>query len=427
MRRPLVRPAKESRPTAPRRSLWVKGRGRKNWLSEAVELLRDHPIFEIPDPETGEISVRAALITPSERGREWRRETGRLFKRRCAAVTAVAAASLLPFWLLYAFLAPESFGLITAAQGVMLLCCVFLNISVRRTKSISRARTLTMLAYVVFGLTASAVVAAAKDPRISAFSGHETILISLLFMPFSLVEAAVCSSIIVGTFALSYWASLPVEDQAIFWPRVAALGFSAALMCGMAHLQSLVRRRAFDNAFDMALAASRGAALSNLDAVTGGYNRRHLETMLELEISRANRFQQPLSLVMFDLDNFKIVNDTNGHLAGDEVLREVLDATTGALRGIDTVARYGGDEFVVILPGTPREAATGAAYRLRALVLERLRERFDPGSLESEVTLSLGVAFFAPGEVGGVDEAIERVDSHLYSAKRLGKDCVFAG
>lgn len=426
MRRPLYRPA-AARSKKSSRVSKRKAKRRKQWLAGAVELLRDHPLFEVPDPETGELSVRAALLAPAERQREWRRETGRLFKRRCGALTTVTAAAVPPSWLLYTFLAPTAIGFITAAQGLLLLCCLFIHIDLRRTKSLLRARSLTMLAYMVFGLCAPTIMFATRDLRIAAFSGHEIVLISLLFMPFSLEEAAVCAAFIVNSFAVGFWASLPAEGAPFFWPRVASLGFLAALISGVAFLQNIARRQAFDNAFDMALAASRGAALSNLDAVTGGYNRRHLETMLELEISRANRFKQPLSLVMFDLDNFKAVNDTNGHLAGDEVLREVLDATTTALRGIDTVARYGGDEFIVIFPGTPREAATGAAYRLRALVLERLREHFEPGSLESEVTLSLGVAFFAPGEVSGVDEAIERADSRLYQAKRLGKDCVFAG
>lgn len=424
-KRPLKRPS-----SGRERELQRKDNRRNAWLDPAIELLRDHPVFEVPDPETGELTDHSSLLMPSEREREWKRETLRIFRRRTALITVVGIVSLIPFWLLYTSLAPHARGAITASYLVMAICCAIINVMVRRSKSLPLTRGLAIAAYIVFALCAASVVGFTRDARVTAFSGHEAIIISMLFLPFSLTEALLCASAV--TFAFGFGLSGAILDPASqvsfsdAWPRMSALAFTSLLVAFMTQLQGLLRRQAFDSAFDMALAASRSAALSNLDAVTGGFNRRHLENMLELELARANRFGQPLSILMFDLDNFKRVNDQNGHIAGDEVLREVLSSTTEALRGIDTIARYGGDEFVVILPNTPLRAATGAAYRLRALILTGLRDRFPPGSLESLVTISLGVTCLMPGDVVTVERAIERADSQLYEAKRQGKDRIYA-
>jgi diguanylate cyclase (GGDEF)-like protein len=423
-KRPLKRPSPER--ARERRS---KEQHYARWLAPAIELLRDHPVFEVPDPESGEMPERAHILLPSEREREWRRETMRIFRRRTALITVVSVLSLPFFWLIYTIMAPQARGSITLIHGLMLFCCIVINFLVRSSKSLAFTRSLSVITYAVFGLCASAIVAVAKNSGVTTLSGHESIILSLLFLPLGLGEALLGTAIIVLSFGCGQWISLSHMDTASYvsgWPRIAALSFTGLWMSVMSQLQTLIRRQAFDTAFDMALSASRSAALSNLDAVTGGFNRRHLENMLELELARSNRFSQPLSIIMFDLDNFKRVNDQNGHIAGDEVLREVLSSTTEALRGIDTIARYGGDEFVVILPNTPLRAAAGAAYRLRALVLTGLRDRFPPGSLESMVTISIGVTCLLPGDVVSVERAIERADNQLYEAKRAGKDRVYA-
>ena len=212
------------------------------------------------------------------------------------------------------------------------------------------------------------------------------------------------------------------------WPaRVASLFFLSAIIVLMIYLQSLLRRRAFDLSFDMAISAKRGAALSTLDEVTGGYNRRHLMNMLELELARTKRYEQPLGVIMFDLDNFKRVNDSNGHIAGDEVLRCVLKSASQTLRDVDTIARYGGDEFVIILPGADAYSAEQAAQRVRAKVLEALQNRFEIDSLESLVTLSLGAICVESDDYLCVEAAIDAADVQLYNAKRAGKDRVCAG
>ena len=402
--------------------------GKRKLLRSTVELLRDHPVFAVPDPD-GQIGAQADAkpMAPHDREREWEIETLRLFKRRTGLVTAVAMSSLPFFWAVYSYFAPDARLAIAMAHLWMFSCCAALHIAARRLSNLRRLRLVSMCAYIVYGLTASVVMAAARNLNVILFSGHEQIIVSLLFVPFALPESAFCALTVVAAYAVGLSVSLPVELDFTLASRIASLFFLSGLIVIMSHLQNLVRRRAFDVSFDMAMSASRGAALSSLDAVTGGFNRRHLFNMLELELARVTRFEQPLGLVMFDLDNFKAVNDANGHLAGDEVLRVVLDAAGQTLRGLDTIARYGGDEFVIVLPGADAQSAYQTAERVRACVLSALQNRFAPDSLESRVTLSLGAISVDAAHPLSVEAAIEAADAQLYKAKRGGKNRVYAG
>lgn len=186
------------------------------------------------------------------------------------------------------------------------------------------------------------------------------------------------------------------------------------------------RRHAFDSAFATAVTALHSAEASHRDAVTGGFNRRHLESVLEFELAHAARFTQPIAVLMFDLDHFKPVNDALGHLAGDIVLREVLHATSTALRDSDTVARYGGDEFVVIMPASGTAEGMAVAKRLRDAVHHHVQQRFGADSVQSDVTLSIGVAVFEPGQLPSPDDAIAVADRYLYHAKHNGRNCIHA-
>jgi len=143
------------------------------------------------------------------------------------------------------------------------------------------------------------------------------------------------------------------------------------------------------------------------DALTGLPNRRTLEEQLPREMARCRRTDSPLCVAIIDIDHFKAYNDTHGHLAGDEVLRECARAWDGALRGEDTIVRFGGEEFLVLLPGTdPDEAAE---------VVERLRER-----TPMEQTCSAGLACW--DFVESVDDLLGRADAALYLAKAGGRD-----
>jgi len=156
-----------------------------------------------------------------------------------------------------------------------------------------------------------------------------------------------------------------------------------------------------------------------VDGLTGVNNKRHLMETLEREIPRARRHQRPLTLLMFDLDHFKRINDTFGHLAGDYTLKEFATIVKNRLRPDDTIARYGGEEFAVVLPETPKVGGIKIAEELRALVATH------PFQFEAEaiaVTVSIGVAQL--DERWDVLNFVKAADEQLYAAKRGGRDRV---
>src|SRR6202011_2543825 len=140
------------------------------------------------------------------------------------------------------------------------------------------------------------------------------------------------------------------------------------------------------------LALVRARAEAGTDAVSGCMNHRAMRRRLDEEIGRAMRTGGPLSCMLIDLDNFKLVNDRYGHQAGDAMLRSVVDALVGEFRAFDRVARYGGDEFVVILPNAELESAAAAASR----ALDRLRELPFLQDVSPGVSASIGVAQWEP-------------------------------
>lgn len=153
------------------------------------------------------------------------------------------------------------------------------------------------------------------------------------------------------------------------------------------------------------------------DGLTGLYNHRYTYERLEEEVSKAERYSRPLSLMMIDIDNFKGINDTQGHRAGDEVLVGVAQTLKDTLRSVDVVGRYGGEEFVVILPETSLYAASIAAEKIRAGI-----EALSCGKRAIRVTVSVGVAEHEAGEAA--TSLVNRADALLYQAKRAGKNRV---
>jgi diguanylate cyclase (GGDEF)-like protein len=163
------------------------------------------------------------------------------------------------------------------------------------------------------------------------------------------------------------------------------------------------------------LALARARAEAGTDAVTGCLNHRAMRRRLEEEIVRATRTGGLLSCMLIDLDDFKLVNDRHGHQAGDAMLRGVVHALVGEFRAFDRVARYGGDEFVVILPNANLDSASAAAAR----ALERLRSIPAQDGVIGGVCASIGVAQWnAPM---GTDELLEACDAALLRSKRQGK------
>ncbi len=159
-----------------------------------------------------------------------------------------------------------------------------------------------------------------------------------------------------------------------------------------------------------------------IDPLTGCYNRRALETHLLSQAAAAHRHNRPLSVFMFDLDHFKRVNDTYGHLCGDEVLKQVIRMTRKNIRQEDILAKYGGEEFIAILPETKKARAMALADRIRAKI-EAMPIAFNGKTIY--VTASFGVAELKPGT--DITRLIEDVDAMLYKAKLNGRNTVMPG
>ncbi len=152
------------------------------------------------------------------------------------------------------------------------------------------------------------------------------------------------------------------------------------------------------------------------DSLTGLYNHAHFQERLREELARARRYEQPLALIMADLDHFKSLNDTRGHIGGDRVLRRFAEVIQRGLRRTDLAARYGGDEFAIILPDTRREQAEMIVERF----CRQLDQRPPLGGEQIAITASFGLATF-PEDTDDPVDLIRRADEALYSAKKKGK------
>lgn len=158
---------------------------------------------------------------------------------------------------------------------------------------------------------------------------------------------------------------------------------------------------------------------ATVDALTGAYNRNKIEQLLEGEIERAVRYKSTLSLILFDLDHFKTVNDTYGHLSGDYVLKTVIRIIQEHIRKTDSLGRWGGEEFMLLAPETSLEQAAGLAEKIRRHV-----ELFAYKNVGT-ITISCGLAELKVGDT--IDSLIKRADDALYKAKRKGRNRVEAG
>ncbi|GAB2905648.1 GGDEF domain-containing protein [Rheinheimera gaetbuli] len=159
---------------------------------------------------------------------------------------------------------------------------------------------------------------------------------------------------------------------------------------------------------------------NRIDGLTGIFNRRYWQQQLQLEVQRAARYQHPLSLLLFDLDKFKQLNDTYGHQGGDAVLTSVAQQISVLLRDTDIFGRYGGEEFGVVLPDTSLSGAMMVANRICQSIAS---QTISYNQQHIAVTLSIGVASFTSQSE---DELIRQADIALYNAKHQGRNCVRA-
>ena len=165
--------------------------------------------------------------------------------------------------------------------------------------------------------------------------------------------------------------------------------------------------------------------LATIDPLTGLYNRHYLGSHLRTLVTRARDMDRPLSMVMIDIDHFKQVNDTYGHAAGDKVLRAIAERISHNVRGVDLAARFGGEEFVIVMPDTDLAAARQIAERLRKVIAA---DTYDTGrdNIAIPLTVSMGIASLNRDDMDGTT-VLARADDALYRAKRAGRNRLEVG
>ena len=228
--------------------------------------------------------------------------------------------------------------------------------------------------------------------------------------------------LMLGIASFSFSRFVSEENSASFineTQAVRGLGALVLLFIGYALYQQIqinqIRRQLLEQVFavdKVEVLAQEVYNLAVLDSLTGAYNRRYAEQRLITEIDRAQRYRLPLTVILFDLDDFKQVNDEYGHAAGDCVLKAFAERLSKSTRGSDMAARYGGDEFLTLLPECQPDDVQYVLKRLDGLKVQ-------VGETMRSISYSAGWADYLPGE--SAEELLKRVDAELYANKRASK------
>lgn len=259
---------------------------------------------------------------------------------------------------------------------------------------------------VVFALIQLAGVA-----LVDLFTGRDLSFSIFYLAPISMIAWTMgrTPGFVIAGVAAILWFAIDLRDAGRYsaslapaWNAAVRLGFFIIVSGTLASL-----RKAHDHE----------RILARRDNLTGLLNSRAFFAEVGRELERTRRFGRPVTMAYMDLDHFKKVNDTFGHLVGDELLKIVAETMQSSLRASDLTARLGGDEFALFLPETGEERAREAVDRLRAMILERMRERDWP------VTLSIGAATF-PRPSTDVETLVRFVDHLMYEVKSSGRDAV---
>jgi diguanylate cyclase (GGDEF)-like protein len=254
--------------------------------------------------------------------------------------------------------------------------------------------TFLMLLFLIFGFGALRI------------SGREAVLV------WGLTAAAIAPILL-----LAAPIGLPVDTAPERVATALGLVFALAMSAYIGSFGNMLRRQFYRRSVELQEAYRRIEELAELDELTGCFNRRCILRMLDEEIARATRSGAPCSVALIDLDWFKRINDAFGHPTGDEVLRAFSITVFANIRPTDRFGRYGGEEFLLVLPDTDEGAATRLLDRLRLIVAELDWSAFSHGMT---VTMSAGVATLAANETP--DGILARADGALYVAKERGRN-----
>jgi diguanylate cyclase (GGDEF)-like protein len=259
---------------------------------------------------------------------------------------------------------------------------------------------------------------------------HFPIVITDLIMP-EIGGLELCRAVRERSFdGYTYLVMLTAQDSKDEMVRGLEAGADEYLIKPVNRAELTVRLKTADRILSLESSLKKSyeeiKALSVKDPLTKVYNRGYLDEKLVHEVKRAFRFERPLSLIMLDIDHFKIINDTFGHLTGDQVLAECARLMSASVRKeIDWVARYGGEEFVIVLPETSLSGARIAAERFRNRLASCV---IDANGNELRVTASFGVTSFTPScqqeDLTMAAVLLERADQCLYQAKKEGRNRV---
>ena len=249
------------------------------------------------------------------------------------------------------------------------------------------------------------------------------LLVVMVFCAFTLTprqsQAMSLYALVLLGAAMLYMNSLqpqryPAGQEAVHFTLAAIMLGAVSFLTGQL---SLLRGRLKAQKAELAEALARIRHLATRDELTLLANRRHMKELLDHEQQRHERNGQTLCLALIDIDHFKRINDTHGHLAGDSALREFAKAAQGAVRAADVLARWGGEEFLLLLPETDLGAATQVLARIQARIAAL---RVEAGATELVLTFSAGLTVSRRGEP--VSGAIERADRAMYAAKTAGRN-----
>ena len=377
------------------------------------------------------VVLRSFIQPPSLPDSQWREDqreeaytnyTLELYRLRLRLVTGIAMAMLLLHTLFYVCTSPNNARIYVTVYAALIVLSLLARCIMKRLLHEDAARRLCLRAYVVFCLGAALIVGVVGESQSFFLGGHNHIILTTLLLPFAASECLLVGAMAIASLAVSGWITFMPQNPQLYFSQLFTLCTTSAFVVFVSFFQNAMRRRAFDAAFDAMCSVARYQHLSMRDALTGGHNRRHLLQTLDTEIARAVRFSRPISLILFDLDNFKKVNDTLGHGEGDRVLVDVWNIATKAVRNVDTPARYGGDEFAVVLPEADEDDAYAVATRLHSATSSHLVRCYGAHSPQGKVTLSVGTVTLRPQDIISAEQFLFMADTQLYNAKKAGKN-----